>query len=554
MKKINFTFLLLAFSGGLIAQVMDSTFGTTQPPLPQIFTYGTSLCSFPENSNDQAFAALHLSDGRIILAGYTRGPAGNDFALVRLMPNGQFDQSMGPDGQFKIDLGLPNDSCLAAVLYNEDKIVMGGCLAPPGTQDYVNLLVKTDIDGKVDSTFGTYGKVLIDLPTKQEMITKIRVLEDGKLLIAGNAFNGDEIVYFSDTSWAFVGRLMPDGQVDSTFGMNGFIYQRWEADCNISILGDIAVDNTGAIVITGASYDYYIDMYDYDDFCSHNIMVYRFGSDGRPDSTFGINSRVRLATGNGKGNALLIYPDRRILVAGASGLPSNEPIFTYVARLMPNGSLDATFSNDGFLHTATLFINLGDAAPGNPIGVIQLSGRIIVGVLISIVPDHSGFGALALTEEGKIDSTFGNNGKFVVQPGNGPRSYINQISSKSNDNFFLSGYFRATEPTNTMVIAKIKVPTTNLTNNQPGVLPIALYPNPVVKGNTLTIDLSGTPQGRSNNMLLSVFDTYGRLVYQQTNKNDVDMVNLDTSNLVSGVYIAILEQDGIRWQGRFIVQ
>ncbi len=317
-------------------------------------------------------------------------------------------------------------------------------------------------------------------------------------------------------------------------------------------MGDISVDQTGAIIITGASYDPWIDYYDGDDLCLHNIVVCRYWQDGIPDSTFGEGGVVRLSTGNGQGNALLIYPDRRILVAGASGVSSSEPLFTYFARLLPDGTLDATFSSDGSLQTQTLFVNLGDTAPGNPIGLLRLPGRIIVGILISIIPDHLGFGTLALTEEGTIDSTFGSNGKLVVQPANAPICYINEISSTNDDNFFLSGYFKFTGA-NTMIIAKIKVPETVSVISTTVKESILIYPNPVDLGKKMIIDIGNIHRDQVS-FDLSIFDIYGRLVYRQICKDGTGVISFDTSTLISGVYIAILNQEGKRRQGRFIVQ
>jgi uncharacterized delta-60 repeat protein len=550
MKKILLIFQVTFLAGTLSAQVLDSVFGTILPTPQQLFSHGLTVSDFPD-TRDKGYAALHLTDGRIIMAGHTTGPAGTDFAIVRLFPNGQPDSTLGPNGQLRIDLGYPNDSCLAAVLYGDDRILMGGCVAPAGTDLYNNLIIKTDTDGKVDSTFGVDGKVTINLPTYREMITKIHPLPDGKILIGGNALDGGQILYKSFTASTFVGRLMPEGTIDSTFGINGFLYQVWEADCNLSILSDLAVDTTGAIIITGASYDSRLDAYDEDDNCSHNVVVCRYLANGTPDISFGNGGLVRLSTGNGKGNALLVYSDRRILVAGADGSSSGEPFRTYFARLLPDGSLDSTFSDDGTLQTQTLFVNFGDAAPGNPIGLIQLPGRIVVGVLVSIIPDHFGFGALALTETGRIDSTFGNNGKFVVRPQNAPTSYINNITSTGDNNFFLNGDIRIIGD-NTMVIAKIKVTTSSSTIDHTSSLSTALYPNPVVRGELLTIDLSGIEINESG-LHFSVLDIYGRVLHRQQVKNDQEALFCNTSNLAAGLYVVRLSQGGAHWQGRFVV-
>jgi Domain of unknown function (DUF5122) beta-propeller len=182
MKNISLLLLVNLFSCiNLQSQVLDSTFGipssffNTNNPNYQVL--GTTACDF-ENRNDRALTAIHLIDGKIILAGDSQNAEGSDFAIARLLTNGKYDETLGLNGQKRIDLGLQYDSCLAAVKYNSNYILMGGCVRFGTTNDYVSLLTKIDFDGNIDFTFGDSGKVILDLPSKREMITKILPLPD----------------------------------------------------------------------------------------------------------------------------------------------------------------------------------------------------------------------------------------------------------------------------------------------------------------------------------------------------------------------------------------
>jgi hypothetical protein len=80
---------------------------------------------------------------------------------------------VGVDGQVRIDLGYPNDSCLAAARYQNDQILMGGRVWQAGTSGYVNLIARVDLNGDLDPSFGNSGFLTIDLPTvAHKMITK----------------------------------------------------------------------------------------------------------------------------------------------------------------------------------------------------------------------------------------------------------------------------------------------------------------------------------------------------------------------------------------------
>lgn len=436
------------------SQVIDSTFGIPTSLDPCCLIYGATGCNF--GGVDQTFLAVHLDDGRTILAGHTRWQGESDFAIARLMPDGQYDQTAGPNGQVRIDLGYPNDSCLTAAQYHNDRILMGGCVRKPGI-GYVNLIARIDFDGNLDPSFGNGGHLTIDLPVAHEMITKILPQEDGKILVGGNALYGTSFD-FPDSVDVFVGRLLPDGQIDSAFGQNGFFYHRWERRCNVALLGDLSLDKVGRIVFTGGSYDPYPFNYDGNDWCYHNIFLCRYLPDGQPDIAFGTCGSLELEyTANGRGNALLHYNDGRILLAGSAGDLSSFPSYAFLARFMPDGTPDLTFGVNGRFRKYILFGGTISGGAIEPFGMLRVRNRILVMGSFEISADpHNGFGALCLTEGGKIDSTFGKYGKFNAYPEIlYPGSYINQITTTADNNFFFSGYTRILQPDN-MVMVKVR--------------------------------------------------------------------------------------------------
>jgi uncharacterized delta-60 repeat protein len=552
MKKILVFICLSTFWVSIDAQVVDSTFGVLGSllPIPNNY-YGLTACDF-DGRHDQAFSTLHLPDGRIILAGNSRGVDGNDIALARLMSDGNYDQTMGPDGQLRLDLGPVGDTCLTAILYGDNHLLLGGAIRPLGTDIYAGLILRTDLSGQPDSTFGTGGQVIIDLPSSRELVAKVRPLSDGKILIAGSALGEGEQIWASVSGLAFVGRLLANGQVDSTFGKDGFIYKHWEEICAISLLGDISLDMEGRIVITGSTYDPYIGEYDGNDFCTQNVVVCRYLPDGQVDSTFGTNGVVVLNTGHGRGTELLHYDDGRILVVGVSGLPSSNPIFTYLARLMPNGTLDVSFGGDGSIWTQTHIANSFEVGVGEPFGVVRLPGRIVVGALIGIDQSHGGFGAIALTENGRIDSTFAKNGGFSFFEVATPICFINEITSTGPDNFFLSGYYHTLWPNN-MFIGKVKTLATSGLGKGSVNGGLTIFPNPVAANKHLYIDMGNLSSGGNETRLLIFRDLNGKIVYQQACADQTDIAVISTASLLPGIYLVDLCGKTGRYLGRLVV-
>ncbi len=548
MQKVTlFTWFFCALSYSSNAQIIDSAFGMPTSLDPAVVVAGTTGCNF--GGFDQAFLAIQLNDGRIILAGDTRWNNESDYAIARLLPDGQYDQTIGPNGQVRIDLGYSNDSCLTAAQYQNDWILMGGCVQQPGTPGYVNLIARIDLNGNLDPSFGSGGYLTIDLPTApHEMITKIRPLADGRIIIAGNTLYGS--LDFSDSAGVFLGRLLANGQIDSSFGIGGFIYPRWELGCNASLLGDAVLDGQGNIILTGATYEPYLGSQEGTVNCLHNIFLLRYLSNGQPDPSFGVNGSVELLyTARGRGNTLLLYEDGRILLAGAAGdLLLSFPAYAFLARFMSDGTPDLTFGDEGRFKKGIINYGLSGGVV-EPFSLLRMRDHILVGVSNNITGDDPGFGVICLTDDGKIDSTFGNQGRFNAFPDLPLQSYINQISRSSDNNFFLSGYTRILQPNN-MTIVKVRWDVVSNTIEQSMPDGLNIYPNPVQNG-FFRIDLSGMIANEEN-LQLKVKNITGQILYEQSKIRHYDIV--ETSQFSSGIYLVELTGQRRRYVGKFVVQ
>lgn len=535
----------------LISQVPDSTFGVPSSfeGIPGSYWPGITGCDF-DGREDRCFSTLFLESGKIILAGHTSGDDGTDFALVRLFHDGKFDTLAGPKGQIRIDLGYQNDSCLSAALYETDRIMMGGCVSLPGQEGYSILVARVDIDGQLDLSFGDNGHTVIDLPTQNEMVTKIIVLPDGNVLIAGNAFFGTSF-QFPDSTTVFVGRLLSDGQVDSTFGTDGFLYRRYEYTCKSSLLGDMVIDNNGRIVVSGGSYSPYPGNYNYDDWCTHNIHVCRYLSDGQPDPSFGNDGMQELPYTEGRATSLHIDEDDKILVAGViTDLLLTEPIYTFITRLLPSGGPDISFANNG------RFVKhiLGVSSSTEPVSIIKIKGQYYFGFVDEANGDHFWFGLIRFKEDGAIDSLFGKNGLFTSQawPLQSVAYHINQIHTIDSQNIYLSGYYRIFSQDN-MIIGKVKLDkaTSSTEVAEDSGAGIRIFPNPV-HGRKVYFDYQGTKPEYPVTVQLT--DMQGREVLSQSVSLTEGLNELNLFDLQNGVYAVSFTGKSIHWVRKLVIQ
>ncbi len=127
----------------------------------------------------------------------------------------------------------------------------------------------------------------------------------------------------------------------------------------------------------------------------------------RIDTEFGDNGIIvkDFGIGDDEALALAVQSDGKLLVAGYS---SNGAVMSItVARYLANGVLDINFNYDGVF---TLNMGAGDSVARSI--VVQNDGRILVaGSTFDMGPRLT---VVALTEDGYLDSTFGDSGQVVL--------------------------------------------------------------------------------------------------------------------------------------------
>ena len=115
--------------------------------------------------------------------------------------------------------------------------------------------------------------------------------------------------------------------------------------------------------------------------------------------------------GDDYGNALVIQPDGKILVAGATHNGTDWD--WYIVRLMPDGALDGTFGTGGIVTTDLRGFNDW----GTSIA-LQPDGKIVFGSKNSNGTDTD-FAVARYNPDGSLDGTFGTGGKVFTPIGSG---------------------------------------------------------------------------------------------------------------------------------------
>jgi uncharacterized delta-60 repeat protein len=278
----------------------DTSFGTDGKIRANY--YADSPCS--ASSNDRVNDMVVLADGRILVAGGAVPVIGdldnprNDFALLRLNADGTYDTSFGDDGKVVTGGG---DAITAVALLPDGRILAAGnAFSSDGGYDIA--LLRYNADGSPDNSFGTGGKVLVDL-TSSDTVHAMTVLSDGRILVAGQLHDS-----------GFIARFLANGSLDTTFGVprTGWITP---AD-NTFAPSQMQVDEFGYITLADASH----------------LRLARYYLDGLPDE-MGISPSLSVPGYAGLPYipAMLMVPDG-IFVAGALSKEAGGPQDPFIAR------------------------------------------------------------------------------------------------------------------------------------------------------------------------------------------------------------------------------
>jgi uncharacterized delta-60 repeat protein len=264
-------------------------------------------------------------DGKIVVIGEAEDEA-HDFVVVRLNPDGTFDQTFNGTGKSIMSFSPGDDLINAVVLQSDGKILIAGegqsDQGPDGDYDF--LVVRLNFDGTLDNTFNNDG-VVRTKPSGgswEDVATNVLVQPDGKIVATGFMRGWNDFVAV---------RYNADGSLDSTFGSGGIAATDVTGNRDYSYASALQPD--GKIVLGGGTLP--------NIYSSYVFSMIRYNADGTLDTTFGTGGKVLTDMGSStSGNivSLAVLKNGKILAAGSTGDFS-------LARYNSDGALDASFSS-----------------------------------------------------------------------------------------------------------------------------------------------------------------------------------------------------------------
>lgn len=384
-----------------------------------------------EDMDEIAQVIVRQWDGKMVVAGTSierQGGGGCDagpgyvvqsyVAVARYTRDGVLDTDFGQGGIATIDFSVDPVNVADAALQRDGKILVSG------SRSGALLLIRYNADGTLDDGFGTGGIVTTQTESAYECAKKIIFQLDHKILLAGRLnlvrYNPDGSLDtgYGDNGMADVSispstlntsvdkdclgrvvmlgsdpdfdltlrRYSPNGDPDSFFGQDGVVTldipQRY---CEVSVV-KIGPDNK--IVAGGTCAWMPEDSEEQDpdevpDSDELDMFLVRFDSRGHRDLTFGCAGIVLADLGGYEGSYDIFHTPLGNLYVTGEMYERPESIEELVgggelliASFKPNGLLDRSFGNHGFVKTkgfaGSLFLD-------PPIFTqLQMDGKVLV--------------------------------------------------------------------------------------------------------------------------------------------------------------------------------
>jgi uncharacterized delta-60 repeat protein len=257
------------------------------------------------------------------------------------------------------------------------------------------------VDGDLDTTFGTDGKVTTAIGSGTDVANSVVVQSDGKIVVAG----------YSETSVAVV-RYNPDGSLDTSFGTGG----KQTTTVGIEAAANsVVLQSDGKILVAGQSYNSNFD-----------FVVVRYNSDGSLDESFDTDGIVTTAIGSGTdvASSVVVQSDGKIVVAGYSVIGNFDFV---VVRYNADGSLDESFDGDG-----KRILDLSGLSDVARSVILQSDGKIVVAGQSNNAVDNE-FAVVRFNSDGSLDGSFDTDGIQITPIGfsdDVPRSVVLQSDGK----------------------------------------------------------------------------------------------------------------------------
>lgn len=344
--------------------------------------------------------------------------------------DGDLDLSFGNQGKVITTINGKNfymtNNNNSAVVQPDDKIVMVGSAVDLNAPFYSGFaVIRYNVDGSLDNSFGNNGLVIINIEQDYENATAVTLQSDGKIVVVGNS---DTVQTNDATVNAGIGiaRLNTNGSLDTSLSHSGKMLINF-GFYNAYFANDVEIDNFNRIMVAGF-FNNTIGQ------PIRSLLKFRLNNDGTWTSGFGqimydTKGPQSIYEYSETNTNINLYPDGKVLVVGHSSveLPSSGTKQTILlTKFKVDGAYDSTFGTNGI--ALNNFANIYEISDVYSSKLLR-NGKILVGGQVYNNSNYYGY-LCRFRDNGQVDSTFGTNGMIYTTEYEGVISFSVNNSSK----------------------------------------------------------------------------------------------------------------------------
>ena len=357
-------------------------------------------------------------DGKIVVAGYS----GSNFALARYNTDGSLDSTFDGDGIVIDGTNLNpagHNEFRDVALQADGRIVVAGFSTSSLVSDSEFALARYNTDGSLDTTFGGDGLVTTNIGIGSDVIDKLQLLADGRILVGG-----------SNKAYVALARYNADGSVDVSFDEDGKLFTTV-----IDVPGGLGnLAGVSALLMQADGKPVAVSFHARQVIVVQALTFYgsdliRYEADGTLDptldgdgkSSINFTDQAQIHANSVVAGPAILQADGKFILAVKLGYISSVFSAPYDWDFPADVTVLARYNTDGSRDDTFALSPIGFGVTGM---AVQSDGKIVVAGTSPDPQTDSGraradFALARFNSDGQLDAAFANDGILMVPVGTG---------------------------------------------------------------------------------------------------------------------------------------
>ncbi len=449
----------------------------------------------------------------VLVIGHDRQSSTHNIFVKRYLPNGNLDNSFGTNGRLNIDLNNDYDygRCIKA-LDNGKYLISGQNSVGPYFRPMVASITS---DGKMDASFGTNGICILSTLQANSDAWAFEVSPSGSIYVAGYST-------INSITKSVIWKVKEKGILDTNFGTNGETII--SANSNAERLFGIDINNN-KIVAIGSSYN--------GSYTEATLVM--LDTNGNMNTNFNSTGYLKYSYNTSETRLYEVSITGKEVVCTGNYTNAGDAN-AIVCSFLLNGTLNSAFGNSGvWIDNVSSISSFGTIAK-------DCKDNFFVGGY-AYQNSNVQFRVGKITKKGFLDSNFASNGYFSSRINSQYDEVIEAMALSSDSAIVVCGRTNSGASITTSGIMKLKVNgcsnISGLTKTMALKSAYTIFPNPLKSGMPIYFK-SNNDNIQLNELTFEIISYDGKVLFSAPQLNDQNAILPEGAYLAKGIYQLII--------------